>query len=369
VADKIPLVDLKAQYRTIQAEVDRAVLDVLAAQFFVLGPHVEKFERDFAAYCGAKHCVGVQSGTSALMLMLQGLGIGPGDEVITTPLTFFATSEAILLCGATPVYADVDPATLNLDPKKAAAAVTKKTKALMPVHLYGQPADMAALASLARDKGLILLEDAAQAAGSSLDGRKAGSLARAASFSFYPGKNLGCYGEGGAITTDDDALAETLKGLRAHGSPKKNWHPILGGNYRLEAIQGAVLNVKLPRLDAWNDARRRLAARYREKLAGAQGLSFVEERAPARSNYHLFVVRHARRDALLSHLRERGIEADIHYPVASHLQPAAGPAARPEGSFPDAEKAIAEIVSLPLFPEMTDAQQDRVCDAVRQFRG
>jgi dTDP-4-amino-4,6-dideoxygalactose transaminase len=367
--ERIPLVDLKAQYRAIRPDIERAIAATIESQYFILGPQVESFERDFASYIGVRHAVAVNSGTTALWLALWARGIGPGDEVVTTPSTFFATAEAVLLRGAKPVFADVDPATLLLDAEKAEAAITPKTKALLPVHLYGQAADMDAFRTIARRRGLFLIEDAAQAAGTLYKGKKAGSLGDAAAFSFYPGKNLGAYGDAGAVLTDDDALAEKLRRLRNHGSEKKNHHEFLGTNARIEAFQGGILSAKLRRLDDWNAARRRHAETYRRALAGIQGLSFVEEKTEGRSNGHLFVLRHPRRDALLAHLRGQGIEADIHYPVPCHLQPACGIARRPAGSFPVAEKAASEILSIPLFPELSQAQIERVASAVRSFQG
>jgi dTDP-4-amino-4,6-dideoxygalactose transaminase len=368
-AQDIPLVDLKAQYRAIKPEIDRAVAGVVEAQHFILGPAVKRFEDEFAAYNGVSHCVGLESGTGAVWLMLHAFGIGAGDEVITTPLTFFATVEGILLCGATPVFADVDDRTLNLDPEKVAAAVTARTKAILPVHLYGQPARMDELRAIAEKRRLILLEDAAQSAGSLYRGRKAGSLALAAAVSFYPGKNLGAYGDAGAVLTDDASLADTLRMLRDHGGRTKNHHDIIGLNARMDAVQGAVLSVKLRSLDAWNAARRSHAEAYRQALAGVPGLLFIEELPECRSNYHLFVVRHARRDGLLAALRAEGVQADIHYPVCGHLQPACGAGRRPEGSFPVAERAVREIVSLPMFPELAAEQLGRVAALVRRFCG
>lgn len=366
-AGVIPLVDLQAQYRALKPEMDRAIIAAVESGQFVLGPAVEKFERDFSAYLGVKHFVCCQSGTSAIALMLRAAGLGPGDEVLTTPLTYFATTEGIVEAGAAPVYADVDPRTLNLDPAKVAAALTPRVKAILAVHLYGQPADMDALAALARRRGLRLFEDAAQAAGSVHRGRMAGALGQAASFSFYPGKNLGAYGDAGGVATDDDAVALGVRRLRNHGCDVKNHHLLAAGNERLETIQGAVLGVKLPRLDGWNVARRRHAEEYRRALASIPGLSFVEEAPGMISNYHLFVVRHARRDALLEFLRARGVMADIHYPLASHLQPALGARRGKPGQFPVAEKACAEVLSLPMYPELMDAQIERAAAAVRDF--
>lgn len=363
----IPLVDLKAQYKIIKPEIDRAVAEVLESQHFVLGPAVERFEREFAEYLGVKHCVALQSGTTAVWLGLLALGIKPGDEVITTPLTFFATVEGILLCGAVPVFADVDPRTLNLDPARAEAVVTPRTRAIVPVHLYGQPAEMDAFRDIAKRRNLALLEDAAQSAGSLYRGKKAGSLSCASSLSFYPGKNLGAYGDAGGVATDDEKVCRQLRRLRDHGSDKKNHHEILGVNARMEALQGAILSVKLKHLDAWNAARREKAAAYREALAGIAGIACIEELPHCRSNCHLFVIRHARRDALLAHLRADGISADIHYPLAGHLQKALGERAMAPGSLPIAEKAVLEIVSLPLYAELTREQAERIVASVLRF--
>jgi dTDP-4-amino-4,6-dideoxygalactose transaminase len=366
-ADLIPLVDLKAQYRALKAEMDAAIIAAVEGGAFILGPQVEKFEADFARYLGTKHFVCCQSGTSAITLMLRAAGVRPGDEVVTSPLTFFASVEGILEAGAAPVFADVDERTLNLSPQAVEAALTKKTRAILAVHLYGQPCDMGALERLAADKGLKLFEDAAQAAGSRHHGKRAGALGAAASFSFYPGKNLGAYGDAGGVATSDDETARQLRRLRNHGSDKKNYHLVPAGNERLETIQGAVLGVKLPHLDAWNAARRRHAAAYREALAGTPGLSFVSEATGMESNYHLFVVRHAKRDALLARLQSEKIMADIHYPVCCHLQPALGERTGRAGQFPVAEKAVGEILSLPMFPELAPAQLERIASVVRDF--
>jgi dTDP-4-amino-4,6-dideoxygalactose transaminase len=366
-ADLIPLVDLKAQYRALKAEMDAAIIAAVEGGAFILGPQVEKFEADFARYLGTKHFVCCQSGTSAITLMLRAAGVRPGDEVVTSPLTFFASVEGILEAGAAPVFADVDERTLNLSPQAVEAALTKKTRAILAVHLYGQPCDMGALERLAADKGLKLFEDAAQAAGSRHHGKRAGALGAAASFSFYPGKNLGAYGDAGGVATSDDETARQLRRLRNHGSDKKNYHLVPAGNERLETIQGAVLGVKLPHLDAWNAARRRHAAAYREALAGTPGLSFVSEATGMESNYHLFVIRHARRDRLLARLQSEKIMADIHYPVCCHLQPALGERTGRAGQFPVAEKAVGEILSLPMFPELAPAQLERIASVVRDF--
>jgi dTDP-4-amino-4,6-dideoxygalactose transaminase len=317
----IPLVDLQAQYTALRADIDAAIARVIANSSFIMGPEVRAFEETFAAWCQARYAVGVSSGTAAIELTLRALGVGPGDEVITTPFTFIATAEAISATGATPVFADIDPATYNLDPAAVEAAITPRTRALLPVHLYGQPADMPALAAIAEQHGLLLIEDAAQAHGAEIGGKRVGSLGHPACFSFYPGKNLGAYGDGGAVTTDDEALAARLRKLRDHGRVSKYVHDELGYGHRLDALQAAILAAKLPHLDAANAARRRLAARYDELLADADLiLPFVPEGVTP--VWHLYVVRTPRRDDVLASLKTQGIEAGIHYPLPLHLQPA-----------------------------------------------
>ncbi len=359
----IPLVDLKAQYTALRADIDAAIARVIANTSFIMGPEVRAFEEAFAAWCQTRYAVGVSSGTAAIELTLRALGVGPGDEVITTPHTFIATAEAISAASATPVFADIDPATYNLDPAAAEAAITPRTRALLPVHLYGQPADMDALADIAQRHGLALVE-AAQAHGAQINGRRVGGLGHAACFSFYPGKNLGAYGDGGAVTTDDEALAGRLRKLRDHGRSSKYVHDELGYGHRLDALQAAILAAKLPHLDAANAARRRLSARYNELLADTDLiLPFVpEDVTPV---WHLYVVRTPRRDELLASLRKQGIEAGIHYPLPLHLQPAYRGLGLGPGSFPVAEAAAQQVLSLPLFPEMTDEQQERVAAALR----
>lgn len=361
----IPLVDLKAQYAALKPEIDAAIARVIANASFILGPEVRAFEAAFAAYCQAEHAVGVSSGTAALELTLRALGIGPGDEVITTPFTFIATAEAISAVGATPVFADIDPATYNLDPAAVEAAVTARTRAILPVHLYGQPADMDGLASVAQRYGLKLIEDAAQAHGAEHRGRRVGSLADAACFSFFPGKNLGCYGDGGAVVTNDANLADRVRRLRDHGRTSKYVHEEVGFGHRLDALQAAILAAKLPHLDAANAARRRLAERYSRLLADTD-LALPYAPAHVTPVYHLYVVRTARRDQVLAHLQQRGIGAGVHYPLPLHLQPAYRFLGLRPGQFPVAEAAAAQVLSLPLFPEMTEAQQDRVVAALRE---
>ncbi|HNS01432.1 MAG TPA: DegT/DnrJ/EryC1/StrS family aminotransferase [Anaerolineae bacterium] len=358
----IPLVDLKAQYAALRPDIDAAIARVIANASFIMGPEVRAFEEAFAAYCQARHAVGLSSGTAAIELTLRALGVGPGDEVITTPFTFIATAEAISAAGATPVFADIDPATYNLDPAAVETVITPRTRALLPVHLYGQPAAMDALAAIAQRHGLFLIEDAAQAHGAEINGRRVGSLGDAACFSFYPGKNLGCYGDGGAVTTDDEALAGRLRKLRDHGRVSKYVHDELGYGHRLDALQAAILSAKLPHLDAANAARRRLAARYDELLADTDlVLPVASERVtPA---WHLYVVRSPRRDEVLASLKAQGIEAGIHYPLPLHLQPAYRALGLGPGSFPVAEAASQQVLSLPLFPELSEEQQERVAGA------
>ena len=361
----IPLVDLKAQYQALKPQIDAAIARVIDNTSFILGPEVRAFEEAFAAYCQARHAVGVSSGTAAIELVLRALGIGPGDEVITTPFTFIATAEAISIAGATPVFADIDPLTYNLDPAAVEAAVTQRTKAILPVHLYGQPADMDRLALIAQHHSLALIEDAAQAHGAELRGRRVGTLGHAACFSFYPGKNLGCYGDGGAVVTDDASLAAKVRKLRDHGRSSKYVHDELGFGHRLDALQAAILAAKLPHLDAANQARRRLAQRYGELLSDTD-LALPVEPGGVHAVYHLYVVRTPKRDELVETLRSQGIEAGVHYPLPLHLQPAYAFLGHQPGSFPVAETAAGQVLSLPLFPEMTAQQQDRVAQAIKK---
>ena len=359
----IPLVDLKAQYAALHPDIDAAIARVIASTSFIMGPEVRAFEEAFAAWCQTRYAVGISSGTAAIELTLRALGVGPGDEVITTPFTFIATAEAISATGATPVFADIDPATYNLDPAAVEAAITPRTRALLPVHLYGQPADMEGLAAIARQHSLALIEDAAQAHGAEIDGQRVGSLGHAACFSFYPGKNLGAYGDGGAVTTNDEALAARLRKLRDHGRVSKYVHDEIGYGHRLDALQAAILGAKLPHLDAANAARRRLAKRYDELLADTGLiLPFVPEGVTP--VWHLYVVRTPRRDDVLARLKAQGIEVGIHYPLPLHLQPAYRSLGLGPGSFPVAEAAAQQVLSLPLFPEMTEEQQERVAAAL-----
>lgn len=364
----IPLVDLKAQHASIRAEIDDAIRRTLDECSFVLGPDVATFEQEFAAACSAAHGIGTSSGTSALHLALLAAGVGPGDEVITTPFTFVATVAAIQYAGATPVLADIDPATFNIDPAAVAAAITPRTRAIVPVHLYGQPADMDPIVALAREHGLVVVEDAAQAHLAEYRGRRAGSLGDLACFSFYPAKNLGACGEGGMVVTSDDAHARRLRLLRDWGAERKYHHVVKGFNFRLEGLQGAILRVKLRHLERWTERRRAIAARYRELLADAD-VTLPVEMPWARHVYHVFTIRSRERDRLRDALLERGVATGVHYPVPVHLMPAYADLGLPAGSRPHAERACAEVLALPMYPELTDAQCETVARAVREAAG
>ena len=359
----IPLVDLKAQYRNIQLEIDTAVASVLKSGRFILGPEVAAFEREFAAYCGCAHAIGVNSGTSALHLALLAAGVRPGDEVITTAFTFVATVAAIEYTGARPVLVDVDPVTLTIDPSRVEAAITRRTKAIIPVHLYGRPADMDGIMAVAGAHSLVVVEDAAQAHGAHHRGRGAGSIGDFGCFSFYPGKNLGAAGDGGAVTTRDEGYAETLRKLRDWGAEEKYLHVMKGFNFRLDEIQAAILRVKLRRLEAWTELRRRHASAYSNLLSTAP-LTAPAESSEVRHVYHLYVVRTPDRDRLRSELHAAGIQAGIHYPMPVHLQPAYADLGHRAGDFPVAERAADEVLSLPLYPELTTAAIERVAHAV-----
>jgi dTDP-4-amino-4,6-dideoxygalactose transaminase len=363
---EIPLVDLQAQYAAIKGDVDAALARVLGHAGFILGAEVKAFEDAFAAYVGAQGAVGVASGTAALRLALAACGIGPGDEVITTAHTFMATAEAVSLAGATPVFVDVDPATFTLDPLKVEAAVTPRTKAILPVHLYGRPAAMGPLLEIAKARGLRVVEDAAQAHGAGIGGRRCGSIGDLACFSFYPGKNLGAYGDAGAVTGNDRLLLDRVRKLRDHGRSSKYEHDEIGFAERLDALQAAVLAAKLPHLEAWTEARRRIARRYSELLAGLP-LVLPSEPPDGRHVFHLYVVRSPKRGALLDHLKARGIGAGVHYPVPLHRQPAYLKLGSGRVSLPETERAAAEVLSLPLYPELDDVRVRAVADAVGSF--
>jgi dTDP-4-amino-4,6-dideoxygalactose transaminase len=360
----IPFVDLKAQYRAIRDEVRPAIDGVLESCEFTLGSEVAAFEREFAAFAGAPHGIGVNSGTSALHLALLAAGVGPGDEVITVPFTFIATVSSIDYTGARAVFVDIDPVTFTLDPALVEAAITPRTKAIIPVHLYGQPADMDPIIALARRHRLVVIEDAAQAHGAEYKGRRAGSMGDLACFSFYPGKNLGAYGEGGMVTTANDDYARTVRMLRDWGAEKKYQHVLKGYNYRLEGMQGAILRVKLRHLEAWTEARRAAAARYDRLLAGSSVFTPIA-RGDVRHAYHLYVVRTPDRAAWQATLLEQGVQTAIHYPAPVHLLPPFADLGYREGQFPHAERAAREVLSLPMFPELTAEQGETVARAVR----
>jgi dTDP-4-amino-4,6-dideoxygalactose transaminase len=359
----IPIVDLKAQYASIKDEISVAIQGVLDSCQFTLGSEVSALEKEFAAYCGTKDAIGVNSGTSALHLALLAAGIGPGDEVITVPFTFVATAAAIHYTGATPVYVDIDPNTFNMDPEKVEAAITARTRAVIPVHLYGQPADMDPIVEIARRRGLIVIEDAAQAHGAEYKGRRIGSLAEMACFSFYPGKNLGAYGEAGMVTTDNPAHAKKIRMLRDWGSEQKYHHTLKGYNFRMEGIQGAVLRVKMRHIEAWTEARRAAARRYDEAFAGS-GIETPRPFTKGRHVYHVYAIRSPARAKWQHELTARGVQTGIHYPFPVHLQPAYADARWRRGDFPHSEKAAEEVLSLPMYPELQRAQQDEVVAAV-----
>ena len=361
----IPYLDLKAQYQSIKPEIDAAVLRVLESTQFVLGEEVAAFEREFAAYCGGRDAVALNSGTSALHLALLAADIGPGDEVITVPFTFVATAAAIIYSGAKPVFVDIDPDTYCMAPDRIERAITSRTRAIMPVHLYGHPADMDPILAVAKKHGLVVIEDAAQAHGAEYKGRRCGSMGELAGFSFYPGKNLGAYGEGGAVVTNDPALAKKMRLLRSWGEERRYEHVLKGYNYRMDGIQGAILRVKLRHLEQWTESRRARAADYRRHL-GADVTPPVER--DGRHVYHVFAVRLRYRDAVRASLQAAGIQTGVHYPIPVHLQPAYQDLGYRAGDFPVSERVAAEVLSLPMFPEMTVEQVKTVAAAVRDAR-
>ena len=366
----IPLVDLKAQYRTIRAEIDAAVAQVLTDCGFVKGPRVAAFEEQFAAYCGTTCAVGTSSGTTALHLALAALGVGPGDEVIVPAHTFIATVEPIVQLGARIVFADVDAATYTLDPASVERCITRRTRVILPVHLYGQMADLERLRALAAAGGrnLFIVEDAAQAHGARRGPHRAGGGGMTGCFSFFPSKNLGACGDAGAVTTDDGELAQRMRKLCDHGREDKYRHDLLGYNYRLDALQAAVLRVKLAHLDKWNRRRRSRAARYDELLRDVPGVTLPGTDPKNEHVYHLYVIQVDDRDGLCGHLAERRIAAGIHYPIALHQQPALWNIDCGSDALPVTERLVGRILSLPLFPEMTDDQVAEVADAVRTFQ-
>lgn len=362
----VPFLDLKAQYAGLRAEILQALQEVADGTNYVLGPRVAGFEEDFASYVGSGHCVGVNSGTSALHLALICAGVRPGDEVITVPMTFVATSWAISYVGATPVFVDVDPDTFTMDVRQVEGRITGRTRAILPVHLYGQPADLGPLLEIGRRHGIPVVEDAAQAHGARYRGRAAGTMGLCGCFSFYPGKNLGAFGEAGAVVTDDPDVAARLRTLRDHAQGRRYHHGEIGFNYRMEAFQGAVLGIKLRSLEGWTEARRRQADRYLARLAGLP-LTLPAEAAGRRHVWHLFVAMHPERERIRLALEERGIQTGLHYPIPVHLQGAYEHLGHRAGDFPISERVARECFSLPIFPEMTDGQQDRVIEALSQI--
>ena len=362
----IPFVDLKAQYRSIKDEVNAAIQGVIERCEFTLGSEVAAFEKEFAAYCQVEHGIGVNTGTSALHLALLAAGVGKGDEVITVPFTFVATVSAIDYTGAKPVFVDIDPKTFTMDVNAIEAAITDKTKAIIPVHLYGQPADMDPILEIARKHNLVVIEDACQAHGAEYKGRRAGSMGHMGCFSFYPGKNLGAYGEGGMVVTSNPEFTRTIRMLRDWGAEKKYQHVLKGFNFRLEGIQGAVLRVKLKYLEGWTEARRAAAARYDSLLAGS-GVSTPYAHPDVRHVYHLYAIRTQQRQVWQDTLLAQGIQTGIHYPTPVHLLPAFADLGYQAGQFPHSERAAIEVLSLPMFPELTAAQCEQVAQAVLEL--
>jgi dTDP-4-amino-4,6-dideoxygalactose transaminase len=362
----IPFVDLKAQYLTIKDEIDDAIRDVVESCHFVLGEHVATFEADFAKFCGTKHALGVNSGTSALHLALLAIGVKAGDEVITVSDTFVATAAAICYTGARPVFVEIDPRSCTMDPARIEAAITPHTKAIMPVHLYGGCAEMDPINEIARRHNLVVIEDAAQAHGAEYKGRRTGSLGHIACFSFYPGKNLGAYGEGGAVVTDNAKYAERIRRLRDHGQSQKYYHDEVGYNYRMEGIQGAVLRVKLRHLDDWTATRRRHAAEYRAALTGS-GVRMLEPLPDGNSAWHIFPVFTPRRNSLLDYLKRRNIGSGIHYPIPVHLQRGFAHLGYKAKDFPLTEQVCNEVLSLPLYAELPREHLSEVAAAIHDF--
>jgi dTDP-4-amino-4,6-dideoxygalactose transaminase len=363
---RVPYLDLKAQYRSIKSEIDEAVARVLDSCQFVLGPEVAEFEKDFASYCGTSECIALNSGTSALHLALLAAGVGPGDEVITVPFTFVASVATILYAGAKPVLVDIEPRTFNMNPDALQAAISPRTKAIVPVHLYGHPADMDPILEVARKHNLVVIEDAAQAHGATYKGRSAGSVGDIACFSFYPTKNLGAYGEGGAVTTSNPEYARTIRMLRDWGQDRKYHHLLHGYNYRMEGFQGAILRVKLRHLERWIERRRAIVKTYNEQLAGLDVVR-PAEMPWARHVYHLYTLRSDNRDALQADLLNEGIQTGVHYSTPAHLLPAYAHLGYGPNSFPESKKAAREVLSLPLYPELTESQVQTVLDALTEI--
>jgi dTDP-4-amino-4,6-dideoxygalactose transaminase len=361
----IPIVDLTDQYRQISNEIERALGEVFSSGHYINGPNVRLLETEIAEYVGTRCAVGLNSGTDALHLALRALDVGPGDEVITTPFTFVATTEAIGMVGATPVFADIDPSTFNIDPAAIAAAITPRTAAIIPVHLYGYPAPMAEILQLAGKYGLAVVEDCAQAIGATIDGKRVGSFGDVGAFSFFPSKNLGAYGDAGMVTTDAPDLAERIRGLRAHGGRVKYHHEELGVNSRLDEVQAAILRVKLPHLEAWIEARRRHARRYGQALPS--GVMKPKEEPGVRHVYHQYTIRVAERDRIQKALEDAQIQTMVYYPVPLHLQQVHARLGLRAGEFPHSERAASSVLSLPMYPELSERDRTAVADALSKI--
>ena len=363
-----PMVDLRAQYQRMKSEIDAAISRVVETTVFIKGPDCTEFEKEFAEFCGVAACVGVANGTDALIYALRAYGVGPGDEVVTVANTFIATGEAILLNGATPVFVDVDDVTYTLDPARLEAAITKKTKVIIPVHLYGHPAAMDAINKIAAARGIPVLEDSAQGHAATLNGKRAGALGHAACFSFYPGKNLGAYGDAGAVVSNDKEFIARVRQIANHGGGTNKYdNVVVGTNSRLDTIQAAILRAKLKHLETWTDERRARVALYTKLLAGTPDLITPKEAEGARSAWHLYTVRTPKRDALIEELKKNGISTAVHYPRPIHLQPAMGAAGGKAGDLPVSEKLSKEVVCLPLYPELPLEEVERIAGVVRTF--
>lgn len=360
----VPYVDLKTQYQNIKSEIDEAVLNVLASTRYILGPEVMAFEEEFAAYSNTEYAIAVNSGTSALHLSLLALGIGAGDEVITVPFTFVATVAAIRYTGAKPVFVDIDPQRYTMNPDQVEQAITDKTKAIMPVHLYGQPADMNPILEIAKKHNLPVIEDAAQAHGAEYKGRRAGSMAEIAGFSFYPGKNLGAYGEGGLVTTNDPNYAQKIRLMRDWGQEQKGHHNIIGFNYRMDGIQGAILRVKLRHLEEWTEARRQHALYYKELLQDIKDVTIPYAADDVRHVYHVYALQVPNRDRLQQAFKDNDVQFGVHYPIPVHLQKFYADLGHKAGDFPVSEQVANRVISLPMFPEMTRDQQEQVAKVI-----
>lgn len=363
----VPFLDLKAQYSNMKGEISLVIQEVLETCAFSGGPFVEKFEKEWASYCNAKHAIGVGSGTDALWLILLALGVGRGDEVITVPNSFIATAEAIVMTGATPVFIDIDETYYTMNPGMVESAVTSRTRAIIPVHIFGQMADMDPIMDIARKHGLYVVEDACQAHGAEYKGRKAGSIGDAAAFSFYPGKNLGAYGEAGAVTTNMEEVATKIRMLRDHGQSQKYYHELVGWNARMDGIQGAILSAKLKHLDSWNAKRRENAAIYTDLLKDTPSVKCPSARTESLHAYHIYAARVPRRDEVMIAMRERGVSCGIHYPVPIHQQAAAQGFPENMTGLGACECTAQELISLPLFPEMEVTQIRACCEALRQI--